>query len=331
MRRRRSVRKHLGHREDTHRWLVSYADYMTLMFALFVMLYAMAIVNKERYPVLMEHLHQVVEKLTQQQLRPQDHRILPYPDSAPNIGEGQQAIAPEHPGNSPQSPLANAESTAEVPANAAAQNVLSPVQERLQGEPLSEVEKQLNQQMAGLLAEHQVTLSRDDQWLLIELNSELLFASGSATLLNPAKALLAPLAQLFNQTHNYLRVRGYTDDEPIHNELYESNWELSVTRALHVLRYLTQQGVAPQRLAVEGYGQYSPQVPNTSEEHRIINRRVVIAISRYAWKAPQPPELSVDEPTQKTQVREPRADSETILTVPLQGGGVRYTTRQDEQ
>ncbi|MFM2482656.1 OmpA family protein [Celerinatantimonas sp. YJH-8] len=339
MRRIHRRRRHLGHREDTHRWLVSYADYMTLMFALFVMLYALAIVNRDRYPVLMEHLSEAVNILSQEQQLPQKPDILPYPQSALQLGEGKRAIAPDVKGQQEQvvSSAEGGEQSIDRSSALLPQPMLPPqlstVSEKQQGQSLASLEIKLKQHLSTAIQEHHVVLSRSQDWLIIRLDSGLLFASGSASLLNSAKFLLDQLASVLDSANNYIRVRGYTDNQPINTELYGSNWELSVARALHVLRYLTEQGIVPQRLAVEGYGQYTPLMANDSEAHRMENRRVVIALSRYAWVAPKPlikNATSVPEPSGNSQENRTKADSKTILTIPLQGGGVRYTTRQDE-
>lgn len=318
--------RYLAHREDTHRWLVSYADYMTLMFAFFVMLYAIAIVNKDRYPVLMDTIHQAVDHLARKnQVHHQGILRLPKSDSIIET-QGKSVIrqSPTSKNSNDQSKYsaANVETYVQLPS-------LSELGNKHPGLSLKVIHQQLSQTLKNALAGRQVKVEQGKDWLTITFDSQLLFASGSATLLNPAKQLIDRLSRSLGRFNNYIRVRGYTDNEPIHSELFSSNWELSVMRATHVLHYLVEKGIAPERLAVEGYGQYSPLVANDTKVHRRDNRRVVIALSRYAWQPPVKTTLKKVKEVKKTQEKVAKGDSKTILTVPLPGGGVRYTTRQD--
>ena len=103
-----------------------------------------------------------------------------------------------------------------------------------------------------------VKLAQDDNWLTVELSSGLLFNSGSAFLGNNAAPVLDTLSGILKPVDNYVRVRGYTDNQPINNEIFRSNWTLSAARAEAVLNALVGKGVAPGRLAYEAYGEFSP-------------------------------------------------------------------------
>jgi len=117
-------------------------------------------------------------------------------------------------------------------------------------------------------------------WLEIELSSNLLFASGDSLPSNPAFGLMEKVAKILAPFKNPIQVQGYTDDRPISTALYPTNWELSAARAASIVRLLIGNGIAPQRLAVVGYGAYQPVVDNTSDVNRARNRRVVLLISR---------------------------------------------------
>jgi len=120
---------------------------------------------------------------------------------------------------------------------------------------------------------------------------------------------------------------------PIRTEQFPSNWELSVARAASIVRLLEQLGVAPQRMAIEGYGQYSPFAENTTVEGRSQNRKVVIALSKYAY---EPVALETPEPTAPEQVAEQSAEEATaqeqnkIRVIRLPHGGIRIMTRPPE-
>ena len=124
-------------------------------------------------------------------------------------------------------------------------------------------------------------LQIDGDWLEIELNSGLLFPSGSSSPTNAAKDILSVIYQVIADSSNYIRVRGYTDNQVIATEIFSSNWELSVFRATAILRVLEELTLNPARMAIEGYGQYYPNADNNTATGRAKNRRVVIAISKY--------------------------------------------------
>ena len=138
---------------------------------------------------------------------------------------------------------------------------------------------------------------------------------------------------MINPIDNFIRVRGYTDDLPINNELFSSNWELSVARATSVLRILEQLGTAPKRMAIEGFGQYYPSVSNDSPEGRASNRKVVIAVSRYAYQAQvseaAEPQAAAATQQLQQQLEQITQEDGSIRVIALPGGGIRITTRQD--
>ena len=127
-------------------------------------------------------------------------------------------------------------------------------------------------------------------------------------------------------------MRGYTDNEGIRNEMFRSNWELSVARATSVLVELESLGINPARMAIEGYGQYSPFVSNDTEQGRAENRKVVVALSKYGLP-PKAPESSEQEPQNQaqdtTEIELPSNDN-TIKVIQLPHGGIRITTRNEQ-
>lgn len=302
--------------EQLDRWLVSYADYMTLMFALFVVLYAMSIIKEEEYSVLADSLTKLFEKPAQSGTGVPGNSVLTVP--------------------APQSELdlhGSSLDSAKGPTLLADATRLSEVSERQLGSPLQSVEQQLRKALANLLEQGLAKVQQDDNWLSIELSSGLLFASGSATTTSSAQTLLAEITRIINPINNYIRIRGYTDDQPINNELFASNWELSVSRATSVLRLLEQLGTAPQRMAIEGYGQYYPFTPNDSAQGRAANRKVVIAISRYGYLASDTPAVSQNDASASAalqqQLEQVSQQDGSIRVIALPGGGIRITTRED--
>ena len=115
--------------------------------------------------------------------------------------------------------------------------------------------------------------------MVITFNNVLLFDSGKADIKSDNTAFLLKVAKLINSVDNYVRVEGNTDNVPIQNSIYPSNWELSTARATAVVRFMIDKGnVAPERLSAVGYGEYRPVADNKTEIGRNKNRRIEIVI-----------------------------------------------------
>ncbi|MFQ2507801.1 OmpA family protein [Aeromonas caviae] len=301
---RKRYRLHLQGREHLDRWLVSYADYMTLIFALFVVLYSVAIVNKEEYRAVIEGMTQAFNQAPRSDglLEGRGNSLLDNPVSAaPSLLESQVSASPS------RAPITG-----------------TPVSQ--DGTALAQIDMQIQESMGALVDAGVVKLAQDENWLTVELSSGLLFNSGSAFLGNNAAPVLDTLSGILKPVDNYVRVRGYTDNQPINNEIFRSNWTLSAARAEAVLNALVGKGVAPGRLAYEAYGEFSPFVDNGTEQGRLQNRKVVVAISRFAWVPPAPVKPLTVAPVQDAPQS---VDSEKIRVIALPGGGIRITTRQD--
>jgi chemotaxis protein MotB len=158
---------------------------------------------------------------------------------------------------------------------------LSNVSDSEIGTNLASIQSELHTALYDLVESGFAQLQIDGDWLEIELNSGLLFPSGSSSATNAAKELMAVIYEVIGKTSNFIRIRGYTDNQPISNEFFTSNWELSVYRATAILRILETLNTSPARMAIEAYGEYYPIADNNSAEGRAKNRRVVIAISKY--------------------------------------------------
>ena len=310
-------RRHQVEHDNVDRWLVSYADYMTLLFALFVVLYALAIVNEEKFESVTESIGRVFQaedELTKNKGHGDD--ILPVNSSRTNKRLYGNDILDE-PG----------------PEAIEGEAVLSNISDAEVGTNLTSLEEELHTALYDLVESGYAQLQVDGDWLEIELNSGLLFPSGSASPTNSASAILSVIYDVIGEVSNYIRIRGYTDNQPISNEIFSSNWELSVSRATAILRLLEEMNLNSARMAVEGYGQYYPSSDNTTASGRAQNRKVVIAISKYGLEASNliaAPTISVkDVETIKNVVSSEESDK--IRIIRLENGGIRITTRNDEQ
>ncbi len=309
--------RHEVNNDNVHRWLISYADYMTLLFALFVVLYAMAIIHEEPFETMTDSIGRVFQSEEEQtKNRGQGDDILPVNSSKSDTrlyGDGiLEEAGPE---------LTDGE------------NELSNIEESEVGTNLESLEEELHTALFELVEAGYAELEVNGEWLEIELSSGLLFPSGSASATNNADTILSAITPIIKDVTNYLRVRGYTDDQPINTEVFESNWELSVARAVAILRLLEEQEIVPARMAIEGYGQYSPKVENDTDDARLQNRRVVIAISKYGLERENvldTPSISVKDIDAIKQEVDSAQQGNKIRVIELENGGIRITTRDDD-
>lgn len=147
-------------------------------------------------------------------------------------------------------------------------------EEKLQG-----IEGQVDEMINNLGLEDSVSTTIEERGLVISFNDSIFFDSAKADIKENMKAKLVALSEILNKIDNYVRVEGHTDNLPISNELYSSNWQLSSTRASNVVEFLIEHGsISPNRLSAVGYGEYRPVSDNNTEEGRAKNRRVDILI-----------------------------------------------------
>ncbi|MCF7202775.1 flagellar motor protein MotD [Pseudomonas oligotrophica] len=244
MPRRRAVEEHENH----ERWLVSYADFITLLFAFFVVMYAISSVNEGKYKILSESLVGVFSQ--------PDRSVKPIP-----IGE--------------ERPRTTEPSVSQVDEPAA-----DSLLEQNAGDPLQDIAQSMREAFGELIANQQLTVRGNELWVEIELNSSLLFSSGDAVPSDEAFALIEKVARILAPYDNPVHVEGFTDNQPIATAKYPTNWELSAARASSIVRMLAADGVAAGRLAAVGYGEFQPAADNATAEGRARNRRVVLVVSR---------------------------------------------------
>lgn len=156
---------------------------------------------------------------------------------------------------------------------------------------LEAVYQELQRLLGGSGLQRYVQLVPEERGLVVRFADRVLFDLGRADLRPDSKQVLDSVAKVLKPLPNAIRVEGHTDDLPIHNERFPSNWELSTARATTVVRYLIEHhGFDPRRLSAAGYGEYHPLVPNTSEANRQRNRRVDVVVLRLS--SPQEPSAS---------------------------------------
>ncbi|MBO1519167.1 flagellar motor protein MotB [Oceanisphaera pacifica] len=251
MRRRSFVSRHqkASGTSGPERWLVSYADYMTLVFALFVVLYAINASKTEHKQPMLDGIEQALVRLNGK----------PEPTDADSLM------------------IMQSENKEALNINRQLKDIEA---------PLSDIKAQLALALPGLLQQESVVLEEKGDWLIVSFDGKLLFASGSALLGANAKPLLSRIIPALTVGTHFIRVRGYADNLPVNNELYASNWQLSAERARAVLEWLLHEGINAPRLALEAYGEFQAPDSQLAVSSRAQSRRVDIAISSQQWQAP---------------------------------------------
>lgn len=239
--------------ENPDRWLVSYADFITLLFAFFVVMYSISSVNQGKYDQLMSSMGNAFTgassagrfKITGSNNPSIAHKAKGQPDSL---------IKPL-----PLTHLYNEKI-------------------RRERESMTNMGIDLSNKLSPLIREGKVHVMQNNQGIRIDINDSLLFAPGSAELATAAASILNEVAVMIKDNDRMIQVEGHTDNIAIHNALFFSNWELSAVRASSVVRMLSDAGIAEDRLSALGFGHTQPISGNDTELGRSKNRRVSIMI-----------------------------------------------------
>ena len=242
--RRRPVEDNVSH----DRWLVSYSDFVTLLFALFVVLFASAYRDTHDIIRVSHAIHTGFQKL--EAFSDKDEAASAHPDSN----------ADGHP-TPPPAKFAPGIASDMSPAD------------------LVELRRQLEAAMGAELKNHEVELSVTPEGFVISLKELGFFNSGQAALLPGAAEKIERIANVLSQHGLQLRIEGHSDNQPIHTAQFRSNWELSTARAMSVLQLLVDDaGFDPTKVSVAGFGQYQPIADDSTPEGRRMNRRVDLVV-----------------------------------------------------
>jgi chemotaxis protein MotB len=224
------------------------------MFAFFVVLYAISSVNEGKYKILASSLIGVFKS------PPTSSDPIQIGDVARQIPVTEQRVIVQ------PNQMAVQETSTAVPKDA----------------DMPELKEAFEQGFEGLLKKGVMSLEGSEDWLEVTLGSEVLFSTGGAEPSRAAENVIADVAMILGGYSNPIQIEGHTDNVPIFNREFRSNWELSAARAASVVRQLQDEGLDPSRLAAVGYGEFQPMVPNTTPLNRRKNRRIVLLISRSA-------------------------------------------------
>jgi chemotaxis protein MotB len=281
-------RKHEEH--DNHEaWAIPYGDLVTLLLAFFVVMYAMSSVNEGKYRVLSDSLAEAFHG--------QPHSAQPLEEPGPHSQPVEQmpltqvnrmimgGLPARHLMQASQQPEPTPAATEGDQSGADAAASLADA--NANANELGHVAEDVDVAMTSLIEAGQVHVHRHDNWVTVDISSDILFASGAAKLAAPAVGVLQRLADALRPFPNAIRVIGHTDNRPIKTVAFPSNWELSSARAASVVHLFMDRGIAPERLSVMGFGEYRPVMPNITETGRNANRRVEVTIMKSDANADQ--------------------------------------------
>lgn len=278
-----SRRKRAESHESRERWLISYSDFVTLLFALFVVLFASSQVDKRKVGMLAEAIQVAFQQLGIFKTS-NAHIALSHTDPMPF-------------------------SQAQMVENVVKTTTLSRVVSLPTGAPnptnalwhVAKIKRELENALAPQLRRGDVRLYTNKEGLVISLEEVGFFASGSAVLKPQAIPTLAKIAAILAHVPENIRVEGHTDNVPIHNKQFASNWQLSTARATEVLNLLiTRFGIEPSRLSAAGYAQFHPVASNATAAGRATNRRVDVVVLRNDLQSPPTIPTKVSSPAQST-------------------------------
>ncbi|MDX8379092.1 MAG: flagellar motor protein MotD [Gallionella sp.] len=237
-------RKRVEH--DNHdRWLISYADFVTLLFAFFVVMYAISSVNEGKYKIFGESLSVAFSQ------HPHATPVTPTVKFTP-LNRNQVVVDKK---------------TAKLVA-----------QQRKTQAKMKALSDSLQAMMGPMIAQGVIGISQTRRGVQVDISASTLFREGEETLQPGAQETLKKIAEVLSRESQSVEVEGHTDDVPISNAQFPSNWELSSGRASSVVRMLIRYGVPSEQLAAVGMAANQPLVPNDTPEHRAKNRRVSITI-----------------------------------------------------
>ena len=225
-------------KDRSERWLLTYADLITLLMVFFVVLYSMSALDVKKFDAMAQAMS------------------IAFTGTGGNSGvlDGGRSVIPGQ----------------------------SVEKERLE---LQNTQRKVRKVIAKKSLQDKISTEVGERGLVISIKDTVLFLPGQVTLAPAALELITSVAAILARMQNNIRIEGHTDDEPIHNDKFFSNWELSTARATNVVQHFIRNGVAPVRLCAAGYGEFKPIVPNTNVRNRSLNRRVdIVVVSNEANK-----------------------------------------------
>lgn len=261
-------RKLKENHEDDHideTWLIPYSDLLTLLLALFIVLFSMRTEDADRTNLLFDSLNEAL------------NTFMIFEGSG-----GEPA-----PGTPAKQPATGNEET-EEPQSGTENEKTDQEKKPLPGSAVNDKDEQNLQDLMSALQSHieeynlnaEMSLTDISEGIQITLRDRIVFDSGSDHIKVNFIPSLDGITKILTKLDNPIIIEGHTDNRPIHNSQFTSNWELSGARAAAVLHYFQNNGIDPNRLRFTGYGEFKPIAANDTPENRELNRRVNITILR---------------------------------------------------
>ncbi|MEW7973222.1 MAG: flagellar motor protein MotD [Candidatus Thiodiazotropha endolucinida] len=257
--RRKRKQEHVNH----ERWIVSYADFITLLFAFFVVMYSISSVNEGKYRVLSQTLTEAFQENSRSVDPIQVGEINRNSGNMAGLEQDNALIQTEQiqgPGTY-QDPGLDME---KMPSN--------------ETQRLSFLAATIEDMLSDYVDQELVDVSFTEDRVIVNMKDKMLFPSASAHLSREAVKALRSISRVLNTVPNQIQVEGNTDNRPINTKEFPSNWELSAARAASVVHLMTRMGIGAQRLSAVGYAEHRPVADNGSESGRAKNRRVSLII-----------------------------------------------------
>lgn len=256
-------KKRIPEHANHERWLVSYADFITLLFAFFTVLYAISSVDSKKMGKLVMAMQMAFDV---QGFAGKDAKIgMATSENASSVQEqlNEGIMPPSSVASSKRISEGNKKSNSVEAQKIAIEIVKSRVEEAIKDEKLKE----------------KVSIKKEDRGLVISLAEQGFFDSGRAYVRAQAEPVLYKIASSLMGLPNLIRIEGHTDNMPISTPQFPSNWELSTSRATFIIQYfISNFPFPPESLSAAGYGEYRPVASNDTPEGRAKNRRVDIVI-----------------------------------------------------
>ncbi|MBV2090076.1 MAG: flagellar motor protein MotD [Candidatus Thiodiazotropha sp. (ex Ctena orbiculata)] len=252
------------------RWIVSYADFVTLLFAFFVVMYSVSSVNEGKYRVLSQTLTHAFQE-SQRSLDPiQVGELSRSRGDTPGLGdesaliEGELRQGPGIENQMGRDPAVGKEVIPDLPSN--------------ETQRLSFLAATIEDMLSDYVDRDLVDVSFSEDRVVVNMKDKMLFPSASAHLSRAAVKALGEISRVLKTVPNQVQVEGNTDNRPINTEEFPSNWELSAARAASVVHLMTRTGIDPGRMSAVGYAEHRPVADNNTQEGRAKNRRVTLII-----------------------------------------------------
>lgn len=256
--RKRPVEEHENH----ERWLVSYADFITLLFAFFVVMYSISQVNEGKYRVLAKTLDSAFNDDPLNIMKTPALTLDPIQFGGPVMRPKNPNLGIELPDNGDDDREHSDDLT----------------------EDQEDIKKVIESGFSELIKGGLLDVKGNKNRLEIELKSKILFEPGGAILQYEAEHVLSHLAIVLSGYENQILVEGHTDNIPIKTYHFPSNWELSSARSAAVVNLFAREGIEPERMSVVGYGEFRPVADNQTKKGQQRNRRVVIVVMKNSQK-----------------------------------------------